>query len=92
MKNLYGTISINTMLGDKCFEENINYYKLKNNKYGFEIVKESNTNDEEIEITNMSDITDNEEKINKVLYDLVVKQIMPKSEDIIEDLIKTYAC
>lgn len=89
MKNLYGTISINKMLGDICIKENINYYKLKNNKYGFEIVKESTTDDEKFEVKN---VTDNEEKINRVLYDLVIKQIMPNSEDIIEDLIKTYAC
>lgn len=89
MKNLYGTISINKKLGNTCIKENIHYYKLKNSKYGFEIVKESTTDDEKFEV---KDVTDNEEKINRVLYDLVIKQIMPNSEDIIEDLIKTYAC
>ena len=92
MKNLYGTISINKMLGDMCIIENINYYKLKNRKYGLEIVKSNSTNDSKIEVTNVKDVTDNEEKINRVLTDLVINEIAPGSEDVIEDLLKTYTC
>lgn len=93
MKNLYGTIKINKMLGmnNMCIEEHINYYKLKNKKYGLEIVKSNSTNDEKIEITNIKNITDNEEKINNLLNDLVIKQITPNSSDVIEDLVKIHA-
>ena len=90
MKNLYGTIDINKMLGGICIKEQINYYKLKNSKYGLEIVKSNSTKENEVEITNMEDITDNEEKINKVLNDLVIKEITPDEEDVIEDLLKIY--
>lgn len=92
MKNLYGTISISKILGDMCIKERINYYKLKNSKYGLEIVKSDSTNEENIEVTNMIDITDNEEKIDKVLNDLVIKEITPDSSDVIEDLLKIHAC
>ena len=91
MKNLYGSIKISKMLG-KCsqyIEEKIDYYKLKNEKYGLEIVKTNNTNEANIEVTN---ITDNEEKIDKVLNELVIKEITPSSPDVIEDLLKIYAC
>mgnify|MGYP004603476729 FL=1 len=92
MKNLYGSIKINKVIldGKQSVEECINYYKLKNKKYGFEIVKKDTRNNENIEVTNITNITDNEEKINKVLRTLVLKQIMPSSSDIIEDLIKQY--
>ena len=92
MKNLYGTINISKILGDMCIKERINYYKLKNSKYGLEIVKSDSTNEENIEVTNMIDITDNEEKIDKVLNDLVIKEITPDSSDVIEDLLKIHAC
>jgi len=91
MKNLYGSIRISKMLGNdsQCIEEKIDYYKLKNEKYGLKIVKTNNTNEENIEVAN---ITDNEEKIDKVLNDLVIKEITPSSSDVIEDLLKIYAC
>ncbi len=89
MKNLYGSIKINKTLGTNnvCIEEIINYYKLKNKKYGLKIVKSNSTNEENIEVKN---ITDNEEKINNILNDLVINQIMPQSSDIIEDLVKIH--
>lgn len=90
MKNLYGSIDINKVLGGTCIKENISYYKLKNSKYGLQIVKSYSTNEKEIEVTNIEDITDNEEKINKVLNDLVIKEITPNEEDVIEDLLKIY--
>lgn len=91
MKNLYGTIKISKMVGkgSQYIEEEIDYYKLKNEKYGLEIVKINSTDEENIEVAN---ITDNEEKIDKVLNDLVIKEITPSSADVIEDLIKIYAC
>ena len=91
MKNLYGSIKISKMLGkdSQCIEEKIDYYKLKNEKYGLKIVKTNNTNEENIEVMN---ITDNEEKIDKVLNDLVIKEITPSSSDVIDDLLKIYAC
>lgn len=92
MRNLYGTISINKVLGDTHIMENINYYKLKNSKYGLEIVKSDGTNEKEIEVTNMKNVTDNEEKINKVLKQLIINEITPSAEDVIEDLLKIYAC
>lgn len=94
MKNLYGTIKISKILGidNVCIEESINYYKLKNKKYGLEIIKTNSRNEEEIEVTNMKNITDNEEKIDKILNDLVIKEITPNSSDVIQDLLKIYAC
>ena len=93
MKNLYGSIKINKVLGkdNVCIEENINYYKLKNKKYGIEIVKENNIDEEKVEIANRIDITDNEEKIDKILTYLVIKEITPSSSDVIEDVLKIYA-
>ena len=87
MKNLYGTIKISKILGidNVCIEESINYYKLKNKKYGLEIIKTNSRNEEEIEVTNMKNITDNEEKIDKILNDLVIKEITPNSSDVIQD-------
>lgn len=94
MKNLYGSIKISKTLGEDslCIEENIDYYKLKNRKYGLEIVKRNSTNEEKVEVTNILNITDNEEKIEEVLNDLVIKEITPNSSDIIEDLLKIHAC
>lgn len=92
MKNLYGSIKISKILGkDKqSIEENIDYYKLKDDKYGLEIVKRNSTNEENIEVTNIADITDNEEKIDSILNELVIKEITPELSDVIEDLLKTY--
>ena len=92
MKNLYGSIKISKILSkDKqSIEENIDYYKLKDDKYGLEIVKRNSTNEENIEVTNIADITDNEEKIDSILNELVIKEITPELSDVIEDLLKTY--
>lgn len=91
MKNLYGSIVIKKQLKEKGQEiqEHVNYYKLKNKKYGLEIVKE-NEEKQKIEITNVRDITDDEQKINDVLNFLVIKEVMPDAPDIIEDLVKQY--
>lgn len=70
-------------------KENINYYKLKNKKYGIEIVKE-NEGKEKLEISNHMNITDSEEAINHVLSLLVKKKIMPDEVDVIDDLLKQY--
>ncbi len=94
MKDLYGSIRISKSLGEnkQCIIENIDYYKLKNNRYGLEIVKRNSTNEENIEVTNIKDITDNEEKIDNILNELVIKEITPNLSDVIEDLLKIYAC
>lgn len=73
----------------KRTQENINYYKLKNKKYGIEIVKE-NEEKEKMEIANLMNITDNEEAINYILSLLVKKKIMPDEADVIDDLVKQY--
>lgn len=94
MKNLYGSIKISKVLGQnkQCIEENIDYYKLKDDRYGLEIVKRDSTNEENIEVTNIADITDNEEKIENILNDLVIKEITPELSDVIEDLLKIHVC
>lgn len=89
MKNLYGTIKISKVLGqDNHIEESINYYKLKNKKYGLQIVKRNNSIKEKYKMEN---ITDNEQKIDEILKHLVIKEITPDSSDVIEDLLKIYA-
>lgn len=91
MKKLYGTIMIHKQIMDKqrLTQENINYYKLKNKKYGIEIVKE-NEEKEKMEIANLMNITDSEEAINYILSLLVKKKIMPNEADVIDDLVKQY--
>lgn len=91
MKKLYGTIRISKQVIDKqkTMQENINYYKLKNKKYGIEIVKE-NEGKEKLEIANLSNVTENEDAINYILSLLLAKQIMPNDADVIDDLVKQY--
>ena len=91
MKKLYGTIMIHKQILEKhkSMQENIHYYKLKNQKYGIEIVKE-NEEKEKLEIANLMDVTDNEEAINYLLSMLVNKRIMPNEADVIHDLVKQY--
>ena len=91
MKKLYGTIMIHKQVMDKQkrTQENINYYKLKNIKYGIEIVKE-NEEKEKLEIANMMNVTDSEEAINHILSMLINKKIMPNESDVIDDLVKQY--
>ena len=73
----------------KRVQESINYYKLKNKKYGIEIVKE-NEEKEKLEIANLMNVTDNEEAINYILSLLVRKEIMQNDSDIIQDIVKQY--
>lgn len=91
MKKLYGTIMIQKEFIDnhKNVQENINYYKLKNQKYGIEIIKENETK-QKLEITNMVNVTDDEDAINYILNMLVNKRIMPSESDVIHDLVKQY--
>lgn len=93
MKKLYGTVSINKILGKDNFkiEEQIKYYKLKNEKYGLEIVKSNGIDKETNEVTNMEDLTDNEDKIDELLNYLVIQEITPDLSDVIEDLLKKHA-
>ncbi len=92
MKKLYGTIMINKQILDKqkMVQENISYYKLKDKKYGIEIVKE-NVERENLEIANLINITDSEEAVNHILSMLVKKEIMPRDADVIDDIVKQYA-
>lgn len=91
MKKLYGTIMINKQIMDKqkAIQESVNYYKLKDKKYGIEIVKE-NEGKEKLEIANVMNVTDNEEAINYILSLLVKKEIMPNDEDVINEIVKYY--
>ena len=91
MKKLYGKILINKQIMDKSKEiiESINYYKLKNKKYGIEIVRE-NQGKEEIEIANVVNVTDNEDAINYILSLLVGKEITPNDTDVIDEIVKYY--
>lgn len=89
MKNLYGTIWVNKKIeqGNEEINKRINYYKIEEEKYGFEI--EENYNNK-IETTNKINITDREDEINCILNTLIYKEIMPCDSDIIEDLVKKY--
>ena len=91
MKKLYGTIMINKQVMDKqkLIRESVNYYKLKDKKYGIEIVKENEVN-EKLEIANLMNVTDNEDAINYILSLLFNKEIMPKDEDVIDEIVKYY--
>ena len=70
-------------------QESINYYKLKDKKYGIEIVKE-NEEKEKLEIANVTNVTDNEETINYILSLLVGKEITPNDSDVIDEIVKYY--
>ena len=91
MKKLYGTIMINKQVVEenKQIKENINYYKLKDKRYGIEIVRE-NDEKENLSITNIANVTDNEEAINHILSLLFKKEITPDDTDVINDLVKYY--
>ena len=91
MKKLYGTIMINkqTIDSEQIMKENISYYKLKNKKYGIEIVKQNETK-EELEIANLMNVTDSEEAINHILSLLFRKEITPNDSDVIDDLVNYY--
>lgn len=82
---------INKQIMDKqkAIQESVNYYKLKDKKYGIEIVKE-NEGKEKLEIANVMNVTDNEEAINYILSLLVKKEIMPNDEDVINEIVKYY--
>lgn len=91
MKKLYGTIIINKQIFENKdkLQANISYYKLKNQKYGIEIVKE-NEEKSKVERANIVNITDNEDVINNLLNLLVKKEIKPTESDVIDDLVKQY--
>ncbi len=92
MKKLYGTIMINKQIFGRQnqVQESISYYKLKDKRYGIEIVKE-NLAKANLEVANLLNITDSEEAINHILNLLVKKEIMPKDSDVIDDIVKQYA-
>ena len=91
MKNLYGSISINKKFsqGSAQINESINYYKLKNSKFGIEIEKEENNKKKEkIHIIN---ITEDEDKIDFILKQLVKYEVTPNAEDVIKEFVNQYA-
>lgn len=90
MKNLYGSISINKAIGQGKEEihEMINYYKIKDEEYGLEIEKKYGN--DTVEKTNLTNITDNEDKIENLLKELVYKEVTPCSDGAIEDLVKLH--
>jgi len=90
MRNLYGRISINKKFneGKEQINENINYYKLRDSKFGLEIEKEQDN--KEVTKLHIINITEDEDKINYILKELLKHEVMPESEDIIEDLVKQY--
>ena len=91
MKKLYGTIMIDKEITEKHkrMQESINYYLLKDEMYGIEIVKE-NEEKEKLEIANLMNVTDSEEAINYILSVLFKKEIMPNDSDVIDDIVKQY--
>lgn len=90
MKNLYGTISIfkNFNENNEQEKENINYYKIKNDKYGLEIEMEHGN--QMVEKMYAENITEDERKIEYILKDLLKYEVTPGSRDVIEDLVKQY--
>lgn len=91
MKKLFGTITINTHILEQTdnTHENINYYKLKNKKYGLSITR-LNGNNRKKNAINIFNLTDNESAINYILNMLINKQIRPEQSDVIDDLVKQY--
>ena len=90
MKNLYGSISISKAIEQSKEEihEMINYYKIKDEKYGIEI--EKRYSNDTIEKTNIVNITESEDKIDDLLKVLVYKEVTPCSDGAIEDFVKQY--
>jgi len=90
MKNLYGTISIlkNFNENNEQVNESINYYKIKDDKYGLEIEMEHSN--QIIEKIYAENITEDESKIEYILKDLLKYEVTPNSKDVIEDLVKQY--
>ena len=90
MKNLYGTISIfkNFIDNKEQIDESINYYKIKDHKYGLVIEKENSN--EIIEKIYYKNITEDEKKIEYILKDLLKYEVEPNATDIVEDLVKQY--
>ena len=85
MKKLYAS----TVMKNKHTTGTVNYYKIIDEKYGIEIVKQ--INNLKPETKTIENITESKDKINKVLEFLTEKFVMPDTvEYIIEDLnIKT---
>lgn len=92
MKILYACIEINKNIneaGDGVTEK-IQYYKTKDELYGIEVIKENNLPCKEI--SDITQITEDESEINSILDKLVSNGVMCNFEDIVNDLMKNRIC
>lgn len=88
MKSLYACIEINKKDNkiQSRITEKIQYYKTKDELYGIEVVKENNLLNKEI--SDIFEITNDEEEIESILDILVDNVVMYNFEDIINDQLK----
>lgn len=92
MKSLYACIEINKNIneaGDGVTEK-IEYYKTKDELYGIKVIKENNLPCKEI--SDITQITEDESEINSILDKLVSNGVMCNFEDIVNDLMKNRIC
>lgn len=92
MKSLYACIEINKNInetGDRVTEK-IEYYKTKDELYGIEVVKENSLPCKEI--SDIAQITEDENEIDSILDKLVSNGVMCNFEDIVNDLMKNSIC
>lgn len=92
MKSLYACIEINKNInetGDSVTEK-IEYYKTKDELYGIEVVKENNLPCKEV--SDITQITEDESEIDSILDKLVSNGVMCNFEDIVNDLVKNTIC
>ena len=87
MDKLYSSIEINKVLED--FKENIKYYIIKDDTYGFKITKQESTDLVEKEVLSMKNVIDTEDKIKKLL-DTIIKceKDFNQAKYIVEDYAK----
>lgn len=92
MKSLYACIEINKNINESGdgLTEKIEYYKTKDELYGIEVVKENNLPCKEI--SDIAQITEDENEINSILDKLVSNGVMCNFEDIVNDLMKNRLC
>lgn len=90
MKNLYGSINISKKFnqGNEQINESINYFKLKNRGYGVGIEKQDENN--KVEKTKIINITNDEEKIDYILKEILKYELTPSDEGVIQELITRY--
>ena len=94
MKSLYACIEINRKINEigSFATETVKYYKTKDELYGIQVVKDNNLQNKEEKVNNITQITEDENEINKILDILVNNMVMYNFEDIINDLVKNKIC